>query len=404
MWDWEEQGPPEEEWHSKIAHEDQRDLRFPEPEPEPKPETKLEAEPQSPPAFVAGSSTNHPLGANPNPAQQAPLPPMPPNAGEWMPRIQQFLSVRTNFYAAVSVGLGILCGIAVAAISWHVTNPAGPYDLGSVTSSAVGLKGRLLTKWDKKLQYHLTFEPGAPQQLKEFAAAIESSPRPLSIGIQLTDAQGFVLCSKTVLIKYDSRNAEPREGQTETGTVAGDPPVRGSEAQPADTQEGVREQGSDVFTNELGPDGQITSISAQGDLPCSASAYENAVAWSFSPDFPSVAEQDALLHHLDEKAAIAAANPRGVLAARKRAVTRIAAGPVPKFFIEGEDAIVDYDTAAGIISTRGGKTFTIDRTGAEAASLKGRDFPLHVHYRCDQFGACTLTSADAGTQHTRLRK
>jgi hypothetical protein len=166
----------------------------------------------------------------------------------------------------------------------------------------------------------------------------------------------------------------------------------------------VREQGKDVFTNQFGSDGQVASISAQGDLPCSASAYESTVAWSFYPEFPSVSEQDALLRHLDEKATNTTVNSPDAIAARRRAKARAAANPPPKFYIEGEDAIVDYDAAGGVIATRGGKTFTIDGTGVEAASLKGRDFPLPVHYRCDQFGNCTLYSAGAGTQHTRLRK
>jgi hypothetical protein len=400
MWDWEPQEEPEEEWHSKISHEDQSEFAFPEPEPEPVPEP----EPQNPTEPVPGGGANHSYGADSHPGEQAPEEPQPSLVEEWLPRIQKFLSVQTNFYATIGVGLGILFGIVVAAVSWHMSNPTGPYDLGSVTSTAVGLKGRLFTKWDKKLQYRLTFEPGISEQLAGFSAAVESSPRPLSIGIQLTDAQGFVSCSKNILIKYDSRNADPQQDQAKANTAATDPQTRSSEATLADAEEGVREQGKDVFANQLGPDGQVASITAQGDLPCSASAYENAVAWSFSPDFPSVAEQNALLNHLEEKEANTASNNPQAISARRRGAARAAANPPPKFFIEGEDAIVDYDASSGIIATRGGKTFTIDRTGTEAASLKGRDFPLPIQYRCDQFGACTLTSAGAGVQHTRLRK
>ncbi|MGD0736354.1 MAG: hypothetical protein ABR976_14470 [Terracidiphilus sp.] len=398
MWDWEPQEEPEEEWHSKISHEDQSEFIFPEPKPEPVPEPPAPTEP------APGSDANHPFGVDPHAGQDPLDSPEPSLIGEWLPRIQKFLSVPLNFYATIGVGLGILCGIIVAAVSWHITNPTGPYDLGSVTSTAVGLKGRLFTKWDKKLQYRLTFEPGIPEQIAGFSAAVESSPRPLSIGIQLTDPQGFVLCSKNILIKYDSRNAEPPEDQAGASAVASDPQVRSSEATLADAEEGVREQSKDVFANQFGSDGKVASITAQGDLSCSASAYENAVAWSFSPDFPSVAEQDALLNHLAEKAANASLNSPQAIAARRRAAAKVAANPPPKFFIEGEDAIVDYDASAGIIATRGGKTFTIDRAGTEAASLKGRDFPLPIHYRCDQFGNCTLISAGAGVQHTRLRK
>lgn len=390
MWDWEPQEEPEEEWHGKIAHEDQCEFTFPEPAPDPVPEP----EPQNPPEPVPVINADH------HPSRQDPEHPSQSFLDEWLPRIQRFLAVPTNFYLTIGVGLGILCGIVIAAVSWHITNPAGPYDLGSVTSNVVGLKGRLFTKWDKKLQYRLTFEPSIPEQLAGFSAAVESSPRPLSIGVQLTDPQGFVLCSKNILIKYDSRNAEPQEEQTR---AAADPQASSGQAALSDAEEGVREQGKDVFANQSGPDGRVASLTAQGDLPCSASAYENAVAWSFSPDFPSVAEQVTLLNHLAEKEVNAASNSPQALA-RRRAASKAAANPPPKFFIEGEDAIVDYDVAAGIIATRGGKTFTIDRAGTEAASLKGRDFPLAIHYRCDQFGACTLISAGAGVQHTRLRK
>jgi hypothetical protein len=400
MWDWEIQEPNEEkEWHPKISHEDQNEFTFPEPEPEPAQKQEAPKSPEAP----ADSNTQHPYGSGFDAgAEELPLHP-PTFAEVWLPRIRKFLSVPANFYATVGVGLGILCGLIFAAIYWHGSNPTGPYDLGSVTSPAVGLKGRLYTRWDKNLQYRLTFEPVAPERLAGFSTAIEGSPRPLAISIQLTDPQGFALCSKTILLKYDSRNAEKPESAPETGDVSADPQVSSSKAELAQAQEDLREQGKDVFQNQPGSDGRVASITAQGDLPCSASAYDQAVSWTFTPDFPSVAEQDALIRHLEEKSARAAANSPAALAARRRAV-KVAANPPPKFYIEGEDAIVDYDASGGIIFTRGGKTFTIDKTGVEAASLKGHDFPLHVHYRCDQFGSCTLTSAGAGTQHTRLRK
>jgi hypothetical protein len=404
MWDWEIKEPQEErEWHSKISHEDQNEFAFPEPAPEPVPEKEELKAPDSP--AVSDQSTD---GADIDDGQQQPSSPPPPFAEEWMTRIRSFLLVPTNFYAILGVGFAILCGLIFAAIFWHGNNPSGPYDMGSATSTAVGLKGRLFTKWDKNLQYRLTLEPTAPERVAGFSTAIQKSPQPLSIGIQLTDPQGFALCSKKILIKYDSRNAEPGESQPGTDEVSADPQVRASRAELADAQETVREQGNDVFQNQFGSDGRVTSITAQGTLPCTASAYENAVAWSISPaEFPTVADQDALIRHLEEGSARAAANSPAALAAlaaRRRAAARAAANPPPKFYIEGEDAIVDYDAASGIITTRGGKSFTIDRAGAEAASLRGRDFPLHVHYRCDQFGNCTLYSAGAGTQHTHLRK
>jgi hypothetical protein len=401
MWDWEIREPhEEEEWHGKISHEDQNEFFFPEPVAEAKPE------PEAPKSTETPTDMNgeYPYGEDMHGTAQT-RPPHPPTFAEvWMSRIRKFLSVPTNFYIILGAGLGLLCALILAIIFWHGNSPTGQYDLGSITSSAVGLKGRLYTKWDKTLQYRLSFEPSVPQQLAGFSAAIQSSPRPLAINIQVTDPQGFVLCSKNILIKYDSRNAEPANGDAESESIPSNPQARGSQAELADAKESVREQGNDVFQNQAGSDGQIASIGAQGQLPCSASAYENAVSWTFAPDFPSVSEQDALIHHIDEKAFHAAANSPAVIAARKHVAARPKAPPPPKFYIEGEDSIVDFEAASGVISTRGGKTFTIDKNGAEAASLKGRDFPIAAHYRCDQFGACTLSSAALGTQHTRLKR
>ena len=68
--------------------------------------------------------------------------------------------------------------------------------------------------------------------------------------------------------------------------------------------------------------------------------------------------------------------------ARRRAA-RAAANPPPKFYIEGEDAIVDYDAVGGIISTRGGKTFTIESSGNPGSQPFIQDVTLngrkHAH-------------------------
>ena len=113
--------------------------------------------------------------------------------------------------------------------------PNGRYDLGSVTSSAAGLKGHLFIEWDKKLNYRLTIEPGDPDRQAAFALAVAHSPRPLSVEIHMQDSEGFALCSKEILLKYDARNAlelappnpDAEDEKTNAGAApAGQPPAQ----------------------------------------------------------------------------------------------------------------------------------------------------------------------------------
>lgn len=280
-----------------------------------------------------GPAHSHRRGPPP-PTVEPPVP-RPTLLEVWIPRIRKFAESPTRVYAAAGVGLGILFGITIAAISWHINNPNGPYDLRSVTSSAAGLKGHLFLKWDKKLQYRLTFEPSEPEQLAGFSIAVTSSPRPLSINIQLKDAQGFVLCAKDVLLQYDARkaaalaapNPEAEAGNTDAGKISNDQLAQGISIAQLEAQEPERELDKDIFKNQIGPDGQIASISAQGDIPCSGKAYENTSYWSFSPGFPSLAEQGKLLKRQAEIRANEASAASEKLASRRRMATNAAPKP-----------------------------------------------------------------------------
>jgi hypothetical protein len=65
-----------------------------------------------------------------------------------------------------------------------------------------------------------------------------------------------------------------------------------------------------------------------------------------------------------------------------------------------------YDASSGTIETNSNRIFLIDKAGAEANALNQRaaDFPLDVHYRCDQNENCVLRSRGVGVLHGRLRK
>ena len=399
----EDEEPEGEQWHEKINHEDQTELFSAKAEPEPQALPSAEA--------TAKSLQDFPYGANLDTDQES-IPAAKhveaPFHEVWIPRLRKFFDSPVNRYATLAIGLGILVGAAVAPITWYTNNPSGRYDLGPVTSDAVGLKGRLFVKWDKTLQYRVGFEPSYADQNPGFSLAAGNSPRPLSITVQLRDVQGFELCSKAIVLRYDPRRAaafEPasRGAEKAPGSDLESALAKGLDEVHQDAQEAAREQGNDVFDLQVGPNGQIASINAKGDLPCTRSNYEEATSWSFVPDFPSVAEQAELLKKLRQRREEEANQAFESANARRPRATKPAPNTV-QFFIEGDDAIVDFEPSNGNIITRGRKLFSIERNGPEAALLKSGDLPMRIHYRCDQNGSCSLMSHGAGILHARLRR
>jgi hypothetical protein len=309
------------------------------------------------------------------------------------------------------VGLGILFGCVVAGVSWRFSAPTGPSDLGEAASTGYGLKGHLYTKWDKKLEYRLTIEPNDPSQQAGFAFAVAHPPRPLSIEIHLQDTQGFVLCSRDILLKYDGASApaaaapnpDAPAGKADTADSAANPPTQGMKDLSA-AQEAEREAGKEVFKSELGPNGQVASLSAQGEIPCTEQAFADTSKWSLTPNFPSLAEQDELRRpRAAQASADEASSDASPVRARKKAPV-VAAPKIVAFSIEGDDEIVDFDAYRGVIETRNGKTFYFDRTTGDTANPRWLDFPVNVHYRCDQTATCVLTRTGVGTLHAKLKR
>ena len=321
----------------------------------------------------------------------------------WIKRIQEFAQNPTRVYAVAGVGLGIFFGV-FAVVFWQMNHVEGRYDLGSVISSAPGLKGHLWIEWDKKVAYRLTIEPSDPDYKAGFAHAVARPPRPLSIQIHLQDFQGFVLCSREIVLRYDARNAEAQAASTPDSqgekTDAAIQPAQILDFAKLGAQEAARERDHEVFQNQIGPDGQIAAIGAHGELPCSKRAYERTANWSFTPDFPSLAEQDQSLKRPQELQTGAARPSSPALAARKKK----AAIQLLPYTIEGDDAIIDFDAAQGIIATRGQKTFFIDKAAGAAADSAWQDYPMSIHYRCDQSSNCTLTHSGLGGLRVRMKR
>jgi hypothetical protein len=308
-------------------------------------------------------------------------------------RILKIAEKPAKFYAKIGVGLVVLLVLIIVAVTLLTSNPEGRNDMGLVISSGMGLKGHLYIKWEKRLHYRLTFEADDPEKQSEFALAVANSPRPLSIDMELQDAEGIVLCSREIALKYDARNAAAI-----TANHANKPPAEIDLAR-LQAQELEREEGKDIFQYQIAPNGQVASIIAQGEIPCSTKAYEKTTQWNFSTDFPSLVEQDEWLESRPDLRI----NADQRSAAHKKSSARAAEKLLP-FSIEGDDAIVEFDVNRGVIETSGRKTFFLDKTIMASASPVWQEYPVNIHFRCDQSTNCTLMHSGAGALRVRLKR
>ncbi len=330
---------------------------------------------------------------------------------------------QTRLYAAIGIGLGLVVGLTLAVFFLFPGSASGIMDMGAVTSNVYGLQGHLTAKWTDKVSYNLTIEPSTPALRPNFVTAVTASTRPLSIDVQLKDPFGAVLCDDTILVKFDPRNVagadagpdaqtpQPRYGKKiDPGAESRAAVARAVNLARLESLELQREHDKDVFQSVAGPDGQVSSLTSQGTLPCTKKQLDGTASWTFVPDFPEVAPPPTPANGGSD----AAANPDQALEdaakaleakkaqARKKARREFA--PVSPYSVEGIDTIIWYDANSGIAETSAGKAFRIDTSSAAASTLKGRDFPIVIHYECDETQGCTFSGVGLGVIHARLSR
>jgi hypothetical protein len=69
--------------------------------------------------------------------------------------------------------------------------------------------------------------------------------------------------------------------------------------------------------------------------------------------------------------------------------TSAAAGPFV-LCIEGDVRVANYDAGSGTIETYERQTYVLNPKAGASGTIPWQDFPINVHYRCDQPGNCTL--------------
>jgi len=301
-------------------------------------------------------------------------------------------------YAVIAVGLGLLVGAVVAAIVWQRGDRNQAATLTPVTSIADGLTGRLEIKWADKLNYHLVMEPSDPLRHAEFGVAVSNPPRPVSFDIQLKDSVGSTLCDRTIVLKFDPKqaaalNGTPQAGAGSAGDAATSQIAQGFDIAQAEAQELKREYGQDIFKSDIGADGQSSSINSQGNFPCSKQAYERVASWSFSSNFPTQEEQDALLKRQSDPSGDSAAANAGaapVAPVHRRKPLQKLPPPSVAYGIEGDDELVSFDSSRGIVETSTRRFFVVGKPIAADNSVAWQDIPADVHYKCDLNGMCSL--------------
>jgi hypothetical protein len=301
-------------------------------------------------------------------------------------------------------GFTALIGFAIFVV-YTATKPKDnappPGDMGPGVVASAGLRGHLNTRWDGnkktgKLVYQLHVESMEDRWQPGFSRAILNSPQPLSVTMRLLDATGFALCGKDIPFHFDPKNATVQVAMPSAVGPNGKKlsAVERNVAYQAARQNAVtqmqaaqvvREQGKDVFQNQIGPDGLATSVNAQGSLPCSPDQYQRASYWDMNTNFPSLDEQAALLD--PRAAALKAKESEPGAHPAKRTSNR----PQTGFVLQGDERVTEYDAARGQLWTQG-RTFRIDRMVGQATAMAWANNNTLIHYRCDQQANCALTA------------
>lgn len=327
------------------------------------------------------------LGSAPEPKEETFGPARPSGRG-----LHSTTMTRLPQVALVLLGAGILAVLISTVFVVHKpTLGAAPsfQDLGPGASNVAGLKGHLVTRWEKKVQYKLTFEPLFGIYKSGFSYTVGHPPGPLWVDIRLLDATGYALCGKQILFQAGAvRSSVDIPSAHATGVKL----LKVSEAGPvgASGAANMKQPGRspDIFHDDIGDSGQVISVTAQGELPCSADQYKKFYYWDFSTNFPSTSQQDVLM----KAPAIAAAKR----AAEARAAERSREARTPHFFVEGDTSVSAYDASSETLQAGTGQSFILLKKNQATTANAWAATNAQIHYKCDTLANCMLTRAGDG--------
>ena len=294
--------------------------------------------------------------------------------------------------AMVLLGAGILAAATFAVLM--LTKPSSaavPFqDLGPGVSDVAGLKGHMVTRWQKGVQYQLKFEPLFAIYGPGFSYAVGHPPAALWIDLRLLDSTGYTLCGKQISFRPGPARTKVdfellhQPAVRKLDVSAALPPASGSGRQ-ALKQTGLS---PDTFQNVIGDDGQIAAVYAQGVLPCSEAQFNRFNYWDFTTNFPSLEQQDTLMK------APAIARARAEAAAREAQKQREARSP--HYFVEGDTSVRGYDPTTATLKGGSGQSFIVVKKAELPTAYAWAQNNAQIHYKCDTLSNCMLTRAGDG--------
>lgn len=293
--------------------------------------------------------------------------------------------------AMVLLGAGILAAIIFTVLMFNKPTSTAPAfeDLGPGVSNTAGLKGYLVARWQKDVQYELKFEPLYAMNSPEFSYTVGHPPGPLWVNIRLLDSTGYALCGKQIEFRFNPARTkvdlsllhQPTARVVKVSQTASTPSAAALAQQKAGRT-------SDAFQNILGDNGQVNFVYAQGVLPCSQDQYRKFNYWDFSTNFPSVDQQQALM----KAPGIAAARA----AAAAREAERLKEARSPHFFVEGDTTVREFDASTATLQAGTGQSFIVAKKNETTTATAWAATNAQIHYKCDTLANCTLSRAGDG--------
>lgn len=246
-----------------------------------------------------------------------------------------------------------------------------PGDLGQAVVVASGLRGHLITESapDKSIHYKLKIEPINLPEQDSFARLSAANAAPLVFNIRVLTQLGDAICGKQVVLPSVAAPTVPA--------------------------------GSDSLQRIKASTGVVSSLWAQGTLPCSPDQYARFSYWDFSTNFPTVADQDRAAG-IDQRAetgapSAQAAQPQAAQSAQsaKSSAQSARRRPAPKkpqavYFLQGDDHISAFEPGRNILTVGPGRSFIILRAADLATAAAWADDAALVHYTCDPQANCAL--------------
>jgi hypothetical protein len=324
----------------------------------------------------------------PSPAPPlAPRPPRPATRGFDSVTMQRFPQI-----AMLLLGAGILAIIILAVMMFNKPTSTAPafQDLGPGVSNVAGLKGHLVTRWQKGVQYQLKFEPLFGIYNAGFTFTVGHPPEPLWVNIRLLDSTGYAVCGKQIEFQFNPAHTNIDISRAHKHGAKVVPVSAHSVGVPSSSARAQQKTAAttDSFQNVLGDDGQIASVYAQGILPCTEAQYKKFYYWDFSTNFPSLAQQEALM----KAPAIAADRAAAVASAAQR--QREARSP--HYFVEGDAMVRDFNNSTATLESGAGQSFIVVKTTEYPTANSWAESSAQIHYKCDTLANCLLTRAGDG--------